>query len=428
MDDGGVREAIERSLEQDVDGLDDASLHDLVVERQQLVSLLVASTAGPLAAWDARCVWAADRSRSGGARLARDAGCSPATARRDVRRARRLRTMPLTRAAFEAGKLSVDHVDVLCGANRPPLEALFARDEALLVSYAKELGYDDFQRVVRHWEDCGDDATADDRAERGHAERHLRAAPTLHGDVDVQGRIDPIGGGIFTTELERLERGLFEADWADARAIHGDAVQLHHLARTTVQRRADALVEMATRSAAMPADAKQGRVLLTVLVDYRTFIDHVCGLGPGTDQRLTRPATPPPWAATPPDGPDDARARQPFEDRMCELSNGTVLTPSQVASILDLADVERIVFGPGSRVIDVGIRTRCFTGATRRAVEVRDRHCAFPGCREPAERCQVDHVVEYTDGGLTVQDNGRLLCPVHNRQRPGRSAPPADGP
>jgi hypothetical protein len=181
---------------------------------------------------------------------------------------------------------------------------------------------------------------------------------------------------------------------------------------------------MAKRSAAMPADAKQGRVLLTVLVDFRTFVDHVCGLGPTTDQRFSRPA--PPWAAARPDA--EARSRQPFEDRVCELSDGTVLTPSQVASILDLADVERIVFGPGSRVIDVGIRSRCFTGATRRAIEVRDRHCTFPGCREPAERCHVDHIVEYTDGGPTTQDNGRLLCPVHNRQRPGRSAPPAEGP
>ncbi|HEX2576576.1 MAG TPA: HNH endonuclease signature motif containing protein, partial [Aquihabitans sp.] len=198
--------------------------------------------------------------------------------------------------------------------------------------------------------------------------------------------------------------------------------------RTAAQRRADALVEMAKRSAAMPADAKQGRILLTVLVDYRTFLDHVCGLGPTTDQRLARPATTPPWAPTATGPGADHRGRQPFEDRVCELSNGTVLSPAQVASILDLADVERIVFGPGSRVIDVGVRTRCFTGATRRAVEVRDRHCAFPGCREPAERCQVDHVVEYTDGGLTVQENGRLLCPVHNRQRPGRTSPPAEGP
>ncbi|HEX2577592.1 MAG TPA: DUF222 domain-containing protein, partial [Aquihabitans sp.] len=173
---GGAREAIERMLEQDLDGLDDASLHDIVVERQRLVSLLIAGAARSTSMWDARCVWAADRSRSAGARLARDAACSPATARRDVRRARRLRTMPLTRAAFEEGELSVDHVDLLCGVNRPPLEALFTRDEALLVSYAEELAYDDFQRVVKHWENCGDDVSADDRAERGHAERYARTA------------------------------------------------------------------------------------------------------------------------------------------------------------------------------------------------------------------------------------------------------------
>ncbi|HEX2575251.1 MAG TPA: hypothetical protein VHK88_02815 [Aquihabitans sp.] len=68
MDDGGVREAIERMLERDLDGLDDASLHDVVVERQRLVSLLTAGAARSTSMWDSRCVWAADRSRSPGPR------------------------------------------------------------------------------------------------------------------------------------------------------------------------------------------------------------------------------------------------------------------------------------------------------------------------------------------------------------------------
>lgn len=90
-------------------------------------------------------------------------------------------------------------------------------------------------------------------------------------------------------------------------------------------------------------------------------------------------------------------------------------------------DVERIVFDGPSRVIDVGVRTRVFTGGLRRAVEVRDRHCAFPGCEIP-EQCQVDHIIEWANGGPTSQENGRLLCPAHNRQRPGRTTPPAAGP
>ena len=49
--------------------------------------------------------------------------------------------------------------------------------------------------------------------------------------VDVRGTIDAIGGTEFLSELERLELQLFEADWAEARAIHGDDTRVEHLAR-----------------------------------------------------------------------------------------------------------------------------------------------------------------------------------------------------
>ncbi len=117
-----------------------------------------------------------------------------------------------------------------------------------------------------------------------------------------------------------------------------------------------------------------------------------------------------------------------FAGQVCELANGTVITPGQIAGLLPDADIERIVFDPPSRVIDVGRRTRVFTGALRRAIEVRDRHCTHPGCRVPAEHCHVDHIIEYCDGGETTQANGRLLCAAHNRQRPGRTTPPPAGP
>ena len=93
--------------------------------------------------------------------------------------------------------------------------------------------------------------------------------------------------------------------------------------------------------------------------------------------------------------------------------------------LLDEADIERIVFDGPSRPIDLGRRTRFFSAAQRRVVQVRDRHCQHPaGCDVPADKCQVDHIVEYTDGGSTSIENARLLVPVHNRRRPGRRAPP----
>jgi hypothetical protein len=115
--------------------------------------------------------------------------------------------------------------------------------------------------------------------------------------------------------------------------------------------------------------------------------------------------------------------------RMCELADGTVVSPSQVFPLLTEADIERIVFDGPSRVIDVGVRERFFTGALRRAIEARDRHCQHPGCYEPAEECQIDHKIRYVDGGLTVQENGRCLCAKHNLERennPNQRPPPDD--
>jgi hypothetical protein len=112
--------------------------------------------------------------------------------------------------------------------------------------------------------------------------------------------------------------------------------------------------------------------------------------------------------------------------RICELANGTVITPGQLVTWLDRAEVERAVFTPDGRV-EVGQRERLFTGATRRAVQIRDhlthQGCAHPYCEERPDRCQVDHIIPYADGGPTTQANGRLLCGYHNRLREQRPPP-----
>ena len=87
------------------------------------------------------------------------------------------------------------------------------------------------------------------------------------------------------------------------------------------------------------------------------------------------------------------------------------------------AEVERAVWESPDRVRGVGARRRLFTGAGRRAVEVRDRECFSPCCDVPAEDCEVDHVVPFAEGGPTVAGNGRLACGFHNRSRPGAQRP-----
>jgi hypothetical protein len=102
--------------------------------------------------------------------------------------------------------------------------------------------------------------------------------------------------------------------------------------------------------------------------------------------------------------------------RLCELADGTVITPGEALAVLQLGDIERAVHEAPDRV-RVSERTRLFRGAERRAVEIRDRYCTYPGCHVPAESCDVDHVIPYADGGPTTQENGRLRCTRHH---PGR--------
>ena len=54
--------------------------------------------------------------------------------------------------------------------------------------------------------------------------------------------------------------------------------------------------------------------------------------------------------------------------------------------------------------------------AIRRYVQVRDRHCRFPGCIRPARGCDLDHVVPWPAGPTDV-DNLACLCRWHHRMK-----------
>ncbi|MDK8583700.1 HNH endonuclease signature motif containing protein [Corynebacterium pseudodiphtheriticum] len=54
------------------------------------------------------------------------------------------------------------------------------------------------------------------------------------------------------------------------------------------------------------------------------------------------------------------------------------------------------------------------TPTMRAAVTGRDGHCRYPGCEEPATICQMDHVIEYNDGGPTTPANLISLCQHHH--------------
>jgi len=384
--DCGLGAAIDRLAAIDPSALTDDELHDLVILLVREASRFEAACAGLVSVWDIRKRWADNGAKAPTARLMSEALVSGATASEVLHRARRLRTMPHTAAALAEGKLSMDHADLLVQANQPDVADLFARDEGMLVDQIKMLRHPAARRCMRYWRNLAEDEIGREPTDRDSAGRHFAAVRTFRGNVIYDGMHDPVNGTIVLNELARLEKALFEQDWAQLRTERGEKATAAELPRTAAQRRADALVEMARRSAVVDSHAIPARPLFTVLVGYRAF------------------------------------------SKTCELADGTVVSPGQLVPHLAEADVERIVFGGPSRVIDVGVRQRFFTGAVRRAIQVRDRHCTHPsGCDVPAEQCDIDHITPYSRGGLTTQDNGRCRCRVHNLQRNNHPEAPDDG-
>lgn len=53
----------------------------------------------------------------------------------------------------------------------------------------------------------------------------------------------------------------------------------------------------------------------------------------------------------------------------------------------------------------------------RRWVQARDQHCRFPGCTTPAIRCEIDHVVDWAQGGPTTAGNLQALCQRHHSMK-----------
>ncbi len=219
-------------------------------------------------------------------------------------------------------------------------------------------------------------------AEDGTDHSVVSLSTTFQGAVVLDGVLDPLPGAILAEELTRLERELWLEDRRNG--VH----------RTLRQRRAAALVRMAVRSAAKTEGALDPRLLLTVHVGESTLAN------------------------------------------LCELAHGKVIAPGVLVPWLGHAAVESILFDGPMTVVGVSSQ-RTFTGVVRRAVQARDRRCVHPsGCRVPAARCDVNHIVPRSQHGETSQFNGNVECPAHNRDAgrhdqatqplPSRPVTPAD--
>ena len=357
----GLSAVIDEFAALDVDTLGDDELHDAVVGLGALSTRLEAQWCRLIGRWDRRQVWADNGSKAAGARLARETHWRRGDCDRLVHRARDLVTMPHAEAAYGAGEICARHVDLIASCDREWRNAEFTESEEFLVDLCRTPFFTVAARGIDYWKQRADRAAADRDADSVCAGRHLSASVTWEGTVAVDGVLDPLGGEVFKSELVRLCEQLRLHDLRDG------------VVRTTTQRRADALVEMAMRSATAPADGLRPRPLLSVTIGIDPF------------------------------------------NHLCQTAAGTVVAPGLLIPYLSDADIERIVYDPPARRFEAS-RKRSFTGALRRIIEIRDGHCQHhSGCDEPAARCDADHIVPHSHGGITCLCQGELECLYHNR-------------
>ncbi|MDS0136256.1 MULTISPECIES: DUF222 domain-containing protein [unclassified Amycolatopsis] len=73
------------------------------------------------------------------------------------------------------------------------------------------------------------------------------------------------------------------------------------------------------------------------------------------------------------------------------------------------------VLGAKSEPLNLGRLRRLISAGLRRALFLRDRGCAFPGCHRPPRHCQGHHIRHWADGGPTDLNNLVLMCAHHHR-------------
>jgi hypothetical protein len=304
-----------------------------------------------------------------------------------------LHAIPEARTAAHDGTLGVSQGRLLARVfANPRCAEQFPDSAGLLVGHAVTLGYDDFAVVVRGWEALAD-------ADGAHTD-HQRAETLRDAQIAIVGNqvyLDARGGVLAGTMIEEIfERFCnteFHADWDNGVSQWGDRMVPALLQRTPAQRRFDALLAVFT-AAASSGNVGTLDTLINIVVDQVTYEHHLTKQAGGTTETID-PAT--------------------VDHRRCETSRGHQLDPADMIAASLTGHIRRVVFDSAGVVIDLGRRSRRFTGSARDAVFLGDRQCIWPGCNQHTGRCQTDHSTPWATGhGPTSPHNGAPMCARHN--------------
>ena len=341
------------------------------------------------------------------------------------------RPLTTTAQALCAGELSAAHTSVLAHGTHDPPDHVAAEAEPVLVAAARRLDPPRLRRVLGHLHLVADPDGASSQAERRHGRHGLWLAPP---------------GRAWSPPTACWSQRPARSCWPP-----GALARPHNAndPRSSDQRRADALTELARRALEGGQLPQTGgvRPQLTVVVDVDSLPGRPGAVGgelgwagpldPEACRRLacdgaltrvlvSRHQTGHQHAGHRHDEhPDDYQPGDQHPGQIPNHGSGAqarpvAWEPSEDGGLagrlrMAMALLPPILGGAPSQPLEVGRASRVSTPAQHSALAVRDRGWVVPDCDRPLAWCEGHHLVPWLEGGPTDLVNLALLCRAHHR-------------
>ena len=352
-------------------GFDDAEICELLVELSRLLNLTTTALASLTRTADRVGVPARKRVRKA-ADLLMALGHAPVVAFRLSRVGAAEAGLSALARESRTGGVSVEHRDAV-GRGVAFVGRRVSLDESSTAELARRLAGQstpaDVDRRAREialeWAPVVDEADCDAIPVAENADlNEMSVVTTADGRVAIEADMDALAGEELQQALDPLCRPVLQPDGSPDR-------------RSAGQRRADAL----------------GQIIREYLSGHRRptssggVLPHVTLIVP------TAPAA---------------------GESVASLGFAGPVSSATVGLVLCDAAMRRVRVDEQSAPLDVGREHRLVTTAIRKALEVRDRGCAFPGCGRPVSWTDAHHCTPWSEGGDTSVDNCVLLCRMHH--------------
>ena len=269
---------------------------------------------------------------------------------------RKLRALPVLRAAVLDGVVSGGQLDVIV-ANIPVrhLER-FADQEAGLIPMLAELPVDHTRRAMEHWKRLAD--AIEDGGLPAEHDNELHLSNTLAARSELRGSFD----ADLTAVVDAALRTAMQNDRS----------------RSVAVRRADALGQICQHFLDHQHDRPGGR--------HRPHLNVVDLLG---------------------------GARSGVGGR--HVDTDQPVSPAGLGVLKCDSAYHRLLLDGVSGILDYGRATRSWPVDIYNAIVLRDGGCRFGPCDAPPSWCDVHHVLPWEDGGDTSVTNGVMGCRKHHR-------------